>query len=158
MPRPLYWSRQRIPLVRVSLYRLIFMKNSILFWLQAALLLAIAVAHAYALSVDLYWHYPLANRIIHFSGGLWVALASVWLLAHQGLPHRFIRIMAVVIGVSIAWEIFEYAIGMTKQEANYVLDTSLDLLMDVVGGALGYFVAQFMVELTPNEGDETDPS
>jgi len=122
------------------------MKNTALFLLQATVLLAIAVAHAYALSVDLYWHYPLTNRIIHFSGGLWVALASVWLLSYRGIPLTFTRILAIVIGISIAWEIFELAIGMAKEEAQYALDTTLDLIMDLCGGILGYFAASRMVQ------------
>src|SRR5262245_30560245 len=112
---------------------MIFMKNNVLFWIQVVLLLAIAGAHAYALSVHLYWFFPIANGAIHFAGGLWVALASIWLLAFMGTPTRFIRIACIVIGISVAWEIFEFAIGMTTQESNYVLDTALDLLMDMTG-------------------------
>lgn len=134
------------------------MKNATLFCVQAALLAAIAASHAYALSVDLYWHYPLANRIIHFCGGLWVALASVWLFVRHGQTALFARVFAIVVGISIAWEIFEYAIGMTKQEADYALDTALDLLMDVVGGSLGYFVARSMIQLIPDEASESHPS
>lgn len=135
------------------------MKNPTLFVVQAILLLAIAAAHAYALSVDLYWHYPLTNRIIHFSGGLWVALASVWLLSYRGIPLTFTRVLAIVIGISIAWEIFELAIGMAKEEAQYALDTTLDLIMDLGGGVAGYFSARFMVQSPINgEAVQNNPS
>lgn len=135
------------------------MKNPTLFVIQAALLLAIAAAHAYALSVDLYWYYPLANRAIHFSGGLWVALAAVWLLVQRGLPSTFTRVIAIVIGISIAWEIFEFAIGMAAQEADYILDTLLDLVMDLCGGLLGYFLARSMVQSPVNgEAVQNNPS
>lgn len=121
------------------------MKNRVLFVLQASLLLAIAASHAYALSNDLYWFFPILNRAIHFAGGVWVALVSVWLFALQGRPVRILPILASVVFVSIGWEIFEVAIGMTN-ESNYVLDTVLDLCMDVLGGLVGFFAARFMVQ------------
>lgn len=126
------------------------MKNLTLFGIQAVLLLLIAASHAYALSVDLYWQYPFVNRVIHFSGGLWVALAALWLFTHRGERATFTRVIAIVIAISIAWEIFELAIGLAKQEANYVLDTTLDLVMDLLGGALGYFVGSSMVQWSIN--------
>lgn len=121
------------------------MKNRLLFAIQAVLLLAIAASHAYALSSDLYWFFPVLNRAIHFAGGVWVALVSVWLFDFQGRPIRILPILTSVILVSIAWEIFEVAIGMTN-ESNYALDTILDLCMDVLGGLIGFFAARFMVQ------------
>lgn len=134
------------------------MKNKVLFGVQAILLIAIAAAHAYALSVDLYWYHPFVNRIIHFAGGLWVAFAALWAIAQQGRRVHFLSILGIVVLVSIGWEIFEVAIGMTN-EKNYALDTALDLLMDVCGGTAGYFVAKFMLQSERNEqAVETDPS
>lgn len=132
------------------------MKNKLLFYSGGILLLAIAVSHAIALQGDLYWYYPLLNRAIHFSGGLWVAFASVWLFSQLERPRGFFRILTCVILISVAWEIFEVAIGMTE-ETNYLFDTSLDLVMDVCGGILGYFVARIMVQ-SANNGEIEDHS
>ena len=121
------------------------MKNRLLFALQAVLLVGIAALHAYALSVDLYWHYPLLNRAIHCAGGVWVALATVWLFAFQSRPIRILPILTSVLLVSIGWEIFEVAIGMTY-EKNYAYDTTLDLCMDTIGGLFGFFAGRFMVQ------------
>ena len=117
------------------------MHNRTLFYTQAALLLLIAIVHAFALTYDLYWYYPLLNRVVHFSGGVWIALASIWLLARHGRKFGFLQIIAIVMLVSIAWELFEVVIGMTH-EKDYVLDTSLDLTMDFLGGVCGFFLAR----------------
>lgn len=110
-----------------------------LFIAQALLLLVILIIHAVSLELFLYWHYPLLNRAIHFLGGLWVALACAWLLLRTSRNPTFVLIMLTTIGIGVAWEIFEVAIGMTSEE-NYVLDTTLDLIMDTSGGLLGYFL------------------
>jgi hypothetical protein len=132
------------------------MKNKLLFYIGALLLLGIAVVHALALQGDLYWFYPLLNRAIHFAGGVWIAFASVWLFAQLGRPGGIFRVLTAVILVSIAWEIFEVAIGMTT-EKNYVFDTSLDLIMDVSGGILGFLAARAMVQSAHN-GENEDHS
>ena len=135
------------------------MKNTVLFLIQAALLIGIAAAHAYALTVDLYWHYPLANRAIHFSGGVWISLAALWLCGVRRISLNFITMLGIVIAISIGWEIFEVMIGMTAQEANYVLDTALDLTMDLCGGILGYYAFRFMIQSsTHGETVQNNPS
>ena len=117
------------------------MKNRALFWIQAFLLLCIGVCHAYALSHDTYWYFPILNRVMHFSGGVWVALASLWILAYVGGDTGFARLIVIVMLVSLGWEVFEVAIGMTH-EANYVVDTVLDLIMDFLGGVVGFILAR----------------
>jgi len=133
------------------------MHNRILFYTQATLLLCIAVLHAVSLTYDLYWYYPLLNRVAHFSGGLWVALATIWILTYREKKSRFTKIIAVVLFVSVVWEIFEVAIGMTH-EKDYVLDTSLDLIMDTFGGICGFFIARYMVQSVSNGSSENNPS
>lgn len=135
------------------------MKKTALFLIQAILLIAIAAAHAYALMVDLYWHYPLANRAIHFAGGLWISLAALWLFGIRRMSLSFTIMLGIVITISIGWEIFEVVIGMTAQEANYVLDTALDLAMDLSGGILGYYAFRFMIQsFTHGETVQNNPS
>ena len=45
--------------------------------------------------------------------------------------------------LGIAWEAFELVAGLVP-EANYALDTSIDLLMDVIGGAVAGWVSRFL--------------
>ncbi|OGG57672.1 hypothetical protein A2765_06050 [Candidatus Kaiserbacteria bacterium RIFCSPHIGHO2_01_FULL_56_24] len=117
-----------------------------LFFAQAALLASIAVVHIIALQFYLYWHFPLLNRIVHFAGGLWTALLLVWLLRFRRHEPRLFKIVLGAFLIGVAWEIFEVAIGMTRDSDNYALDTTLDLLMDTLGGFGGFFVARWLRE------------
>jgi hypothetical protein len=115
------------------------MVHRTLFITQAVLLVFILAVHVVSLENFLYWHYPLLNRAIHFLGGLWVALAAAWVILRTDRNPTLALIMLTTIGIGIAWEIFEVAIGMTSEE-NYKRDTALDLVMDASGGFLGYLL------------------
>jgi hypothetical protein len=112
-----------------------------LFILQAILIAVVGAVHLLAIQLYLYWLFPWLDIFVHFFGGLWVALAAVWLLtaAHQRTP--FIRIFFILAMVSIGWELFELWGGIPR-EANFAFDTSLDFLMDALGGISGYFLAE----------------
>ena len=76
--------------------------------------------------------------VLHGLGGLWVALAFVWVLAMRDAPVRAPVVLAAVLLVGVSWELFEVAVGMPR-EANYALDTVIDLGMDLFGGVVGIF-------------------
>ncbi len=77
---------------------------------------------------------------MHFLGGVTIAVFLVALLMHFR-PRLF---LLGVFGVSVSWEVFEYLAGFPR-EANYVFDTSLDLLMDALGALFVYTVARLGV-------------
>jgi predicted membrane-bound spermidine synthase len=88
-----------------------------------------------------FWWYDI---VLHFLGGLWVALAFQW-YAH--LRERLVLIIptiCVVLIVGIGWEAFELMIGAPRED-NFMFDTSLDILMDVLGGVVGYAWASFIL-------------
>ncbi|HEX2792267.1 MAG TPA: hypothetical protein VHO23_00930 [Candidatus Paceibacterota bacterium] len=107
-----------------------------------ALVLATALAYAQHVALEhfLYWRYPWFDTFMHFLGGLTLA---VFLIAvfRRARPRLFLLGM---IGVAVGWEAFELLIG-TEREANFVLDTSLDLLMDTLGAVAAYALARFTV-------------
>lgn len=127
-----------------------------LFILQALLVLVIGVVHFISLEYYLYWQFPLLNRVVHFAGGVWVALAGVWLLSSVGFRLRLHTMIGIVIAVGVAWEIFEILIGMTK-EVDYAYDTMMDLVMDTAGGICGFLYAKRMLGLM-SHGEETHSS
>jgi hypothetical protein len=90
-----------------------------------------------------FWWYDLVE---HFLGGVWVAYAVVSALAYVGHQPRFIYIIAAITIVGILWEFFEVVIGMPR-EANYAFDTSIDLLMDVLGSIMGWLYIRHTVPL-----------
>lgn len=115
-----------------------------LFILQAFLIAIVGAIHITALRLYLYWLFPWLDIFVHFFGALWVSLAAVWVLTvfHRRTP--FMRAFFILVVVSVGWELFEFWGGIPR-EANFVFDTSLDLLMDALGGILGYFVAERLI-------------
>jgi hypothetical protein len=87
-----------------------------------------------------YWSMPWYDIPMHFFGGVWVALAVLWVSempfagwvkARLSIPS----ILASVVAVGIAWEVYELAFGITGFHVpGFVFDTALDLVMDVLGG------------------------
>jgi hypothetical protein len=48
-------------------------------------------------------------------------------------------ILGTVLFVGIGWEVFEFALDL-REENGYALDTTVDLIMDMVGAFSAYFV------------------
>lgn len=112
-----------------------------LFFAQALVVLLLGALHVSALTFDLYWHYVWLDTLSHFLGGLWVGLLAMW-----GGEHFFRRKLSVLWGifaiacVGVGWEVFEVVAGIPR-EGNFVLDTSIDLTMDLLG-LLSAFIAR----------------
>lgn len=111
-------------------------------WLFVALVLAalLAAVHLYALPHFWYWYYPWLDVPVHFLGGAFMAAAVVGVLGSYK-PKTF---ALVVLTGAIGWELFELAINV-EREANFVLDTSLDLLMDALGAIFVYVLARLTI-------------
>lgn len=109
-------------------------------WLYAALVLSllVAVLQQWAIADYLYWRYEWFDIIMHYLGGLTVGVFLVALL-RKFRPRAF-AILFVLVVVSL--EVFEYMFGLPR-EANYVSDTLLDLVMDVLGGSAAYTAARY---------------
>lgn len=97
----------------------------------------------------LYWKLWWFDMVLHFLGGLWIALVSYYILFFSGYKRKFkkvkekysitILILVLVIGVGVLWEVFEYVMGAVPK-TGHILDTCLDLLMDIIGGSVGYLL------------------
>jgi hypothetical protein len=98
-----------------------------------------------ALTFFLYWSVPWFDVLMHFLGGVWIAALVYWFLRRMVpfVPLSSQAIFAILLGatflVGIAWEVFEYLVGTYFTE-NYPLDTSIDLLMDLVGAGVLYYL------------------
>lgn len=108
-------------------------------WLFGAFIFAAALVFLqhWALADFLYWRFPWFDTLMHFLGGLTVATFAIGLLYRP----RILLFALMMCSVAIGWEVFEFSIG-TVREANFVLDTGLDLLMDTVGMSASYLVAR----------------
>lgn len=112
--------------------------------------LALAIFHNLAVTFYLYWTYLWFDIPMHILGGFVAALGyiagilvfsgkSVFKIDTQKLL-RFMPTMAAVFTIGVLWEVFEVSIN---SPARGIPDTALDLLMDLVGGAIGYYVATY---------------
>jgi len=129
-----------------------------LFITQAIVILVVAALHLSAMEWYLYWYFPWLDLLTHFLGGLWIALASAWLLAYVGQKVSAVRIIALAMFIGVCWEVFEFMAGIPR-EANFMFDTSLDLIMDFCGGVIGFLIARHMVQSDSNgEATQNNPS
>lgn len=97
--------------------------------------LVLAVTHNLSYQYSWYWHYWWLDLLMHLGGGAFIA--GVTLLS--GAVQQPLRVVAVVLSVGVAWEVFEFVTKITYSRS-YALDTSLDLLMDVGGALLLYAI------------------
>jgi hypothetical protein len=95
-----------------------------------------------------YWSIFWYDIPMHFFGGVWVALAALWVseMPFAGcIKARVSRrsIVSVVIAVGVVWEIYEVAFGiMDMHMAGYAFDTVKDLIMDTLGALSVAFITQ----------------
>ncbi len=112
-----------------------------LLFLQLLIVAALAAAHLTALALSLYWYFPWFDMITHTLGGMWIGAFVLWSCMQAGYAPRLLFVVAGALALGIAWEIFEVVAGIPL-EANYAFDTSLDLLMDVLGSLVAIGLAR----------------
>lgn len=101
-------------------------------------------------AMKFYWYSSLwwLDMPIHFLGGFWVGLLSVWLFPPQNMSFKSVfKVSLMVFLVGFLWEIFEIAVNDTLIHNPFnMLDTSSDLLFDLAGGlsAVIYFFKRIM--------------
>lgn len=112
----------------------------------AVLVVLLAVLHYAAVVFYLYWSYGWFDNLMHFIGGISIGLFLYWFFYRSNIvsPPRLLSWVTIIGGtivIGAGWEVFEYVMHFTyTSKESYVLDTSLDLLMDIIG-ACGACVA-----------------
>lgn len=104
--------------------------------------ITLAVTHIFASEFFLYWRYMWFDIPMHMLGGVTIAF-GVSILPYIGIPvfkgrSPLMATILSVIGIAVAWEIFEAAAGISIREPGFTGDTVLDLVMGVMGGFVGY--------------------
>lgn len=111
------------------------------FWPSFLILVLVSILHWVASSEGYYWTVEWYDFMMHFLGGVWVALFSLWIsgMRYGHLIKPFVKgwnLVFVTIIVGIAWELFEVALGFNDTTMQgYFGDTTQDLIMDVLGVA-----------------------
>ncbi|MFT5849727.1 MAG: hypothetical protein ACI9H6_000542 [Patiriisocius sp.] len=112
--------------------------------------LILAVIHIIALQLSLYWAFSWFDIPMHFFGGAVVALGIFTLNDLRiVVPDRWlytIPVVLLVILVAMVWEVYELLIGIPI-EANYVVDTVVDLVLGALGGLVGYSIGTSIKKL-----------
>lgn len=110
-----------------------------------------ATTHYLALTFSLYYLFPWFDIPMHLLGGAIVALMyanTAW--CGFTLPPRFTKLvptLAFVLIIGLLWEIFEIWIGIPLIEKGFERDIWFDLFNDLVGGAVGWFIATRITKL-----------
>lgn len=115
------------------------MKRYLLFF-NLVLVSAIAWMNYCANQNFWYWKIWWFDLVMHFMGGLWIGLMSLWLFYFSGffVYRKFDWNIAMIISlvsvftVGVGWEVFEFLIEVDFSN-NYISDTTGDLIMDVIG-------------------------
>lgn len=119
-------------------------------WILIVSASTLALLHLFAIAFELYWLFWWFDIFMHLFGGVVVALTlyalsdltrqiPAWLL--DGGPF-----MLAVIAVAMGWELFELWAGVPMYGV-YALDTSLDILMGTIGGAVGWYLGRSLATL-----------
>lgn len=117
--------------------------------LLLAAVMVLGTVHILALELYLYWQYTWFDVPVHMLGGAIVALSLFVAALYVPMLQQFLHLLPVLafaLIVGILWELFELGAGIFRAE-NYAFDTSIDLVMDVVGGYIGYIVGSRMNRL-----------
>lgn len=90
---------------------------------------------------------------MHFLGGAFVVSFFIWLYFYSNFfkpgqrklkDFLFISFLSLAF-VAVSWESYEVLLGEAKiQGVNYFFDTTMDLIMDCLGGISFCFYAYFL--------------
>lgn len=94
-----------------------------------------AVTQVYALEHYWYWTYWWLDILMHGVGGVVIGL-----LVTLFMTRRLWLIVALTLLVGMVWEVFEVSIGISISEPNFLFDSTVDLVMDLLGGAAAYAI------------------
>lgn len=112
--------------------------------------IAVLVLHLLALKFFLYWSIWWFDIVVHLLAGALTSIFFLWIFrkffSRKKFPSFIFLSVIFSLTVALLWEVFEFMTGITFSSSNYVLDTSLDVLMTVVGGLFGatYLLSVFM--------------
>ncbi len=120
------------------------MKSDTLLFFCLAAFVVVGLLHIAAEFFYFYWTVFWFDIMMHFLGGIAVALATLWavvrlnFLKNYGNPilTTFFTTLTAVLVVSFFWEVLEHLTGTAKALEGYVFDTTMDTSAALLGAAL----------------------
>lgn len=116
------------------------MDSKKIFQQLASLVIAIFILNF--LANKFYWYYSIwwFDMPMHFVGGFWLGMVFFWFFKVRRLNLSvnltfLTRLVAWVLFIGVAWELFEYFFINYMAQNNFdLIDTSSDLFFDLFGG------------------------
>ena len=107
--------------------------------LFVAVALVFACVHWVAIGASLYWYYWWFDIMMHFWGGFLIAFGVFALTTFRRITLKptFKIILLALVVLTLAWELFEWRVGLFDPEL-HLNDALQDILFAFVGGMLGY--------------------
>lgn len=110
----------------------------------------LAIVHAVAVKLSLYWEIVWFDNLMHLFGGAVLALLFYTLVDIKILKSRWVaswrRMTVMVLSVLLGWEVLGVVMLMRFKE-NFITDTSLDLLFGILGSIAGWFIGRQLKKL-----------
>lgn len=121
------------------------MQHRLAFLIFAISLITLAVLQTLALTFYLYWVYLWFDIPMHFLGGVTVALGfyGIRWIANR-TPKQFRGLLGTFLFafmIGMLWELYELLFAFPLQPG-YLADSLLDLVMDILGGVAGFYIAR----------------
>ena len=118
-----------------------------------------AILHFLALEFHLYWDVWWFDCVVHFCGGICVALATLWFFYYSEIVEKqklsnfsmFFRLIFTTFIIGIIWEFFEFHFGLTFiHHSNFlvgIFDSVSDIIMDLLGAIVVGFYISYLSDL-----------
>jgi hypothetical protein len=105
-----------------------------------------------AIILHLFWAIMWFDMLMHFSGGFFVSIATLWIITINKTEILFYGkmllwgvIMSLFFGV--LWECFELYFDLTNiYSIDYIGDNGMDIVMDVSGGLVAVWYSYFKLK------------
>jgi len=111
-----------------------------LFWFCGALFATYLALQA-ANFLFAYFQTDLLYSPAHFLGGVSVGFFALWLGQMFHKRVTFLHCMYLILAIGGAWEIWEFALGLSSFPAS-AIDSISDLMLDAAGTLLVYYMVQ----------------
>lgn len=128
-----------------SVWYNVFMSKA-LYGSTLASLTLLSSLHWYALLQHLYFFYPALDIFMHLFGGFTIGLCAIVAMSFffQKLQFKVVGalVFLFVLSSGALWEVFELYLNFEFNLENFSLqDTAADLVNDLIGGMVAFYVA-----------------
>lgn len=118
------------------------MKRNILLYTGFGLTLLLWFLNYIAIINYYFWIIWWYDYMMHFLGGFIIGVIIIWTYyTWRDVKVSLSTVLLWVIAIGVAWEIYEYMLGAVSVLQKYEIDTTHDLIMDLIGGSVAYLFA-----------------